>query len=74
MSPPPFLLLGQGQPEEFVPYLPSAARGLPGPPSVESTSLQLPVSAEEGQLRAGTLIALFDYLLVLQQGPSSVQH
>lgn len=73
MSPPPFLLPGQGQPKEFVPYLSSAARGLPGPPALESTPLQLPVSAEEGQLCAGTLVALLDCLLVLQQG-ASVQH
>lgn len=65
MSPSPFLLFGQGQSEEFVLYLSSAARGLPGPPPLESTPLQLPVSAEERQLCAGTLIAVLDYLLVL---------
>lgn len=74
VSPSPFLLPGQGQPEEFVPYLSPAAGGIPGPPPLESTALQLPVSAPVGQLCAGTLVALLDYLLVLQQGLASVQH
>lgn len=73
MPPPPFLLPGQGQPKEFVSNLPSVERGLPGPPALESTPLQLPVATEEGQLRAGTLVALPDCLLVLQDG-ASVQH
>uniref|UniRef100_A0AAQ4QBC2 F-box and leucine-rich repeat protein 22 n=1 Tax=Gasterosteus aculeatus aculeatus TaxID=481459 RepID=A0AAQ4QBC2_GASAC len=43
MSPAAFLLPGQGQPEESVPHLPGAARGLPGPLPVDSPPLQLPV-------------------------------
>lgn len=73
MPPPPFLLPGQGQPKEFVSNLSSVERGLPGPPALESTPLQLPVATEEGQLRAGTLVALPDCSLVLQHG-ASVQH
>lgn len=56
-----------------VPHLPSAVPGLPGPQAVDPAALQLPASAEEGQLCAGTLTALPEHLLALQQGPS-VQH
>lgn len=74
MSSPPLLLLGQGQPEESVSDLSPAPSGLPGSVPLDSTPLQLPVSAEEGQLCAGTLVALFEYLLALQPGAASVQH
>lgn len=73
MSPPPLLLPGQPQPKAFVPYLPPVAWGLPGPQALEPTTLQLPMSAEEGQLCVGTITALLDCLLVLQQG-TGVQH
>lgn len=70
MSPPPFLLPGQGQSEEFFPNLSSAAGGLPGPTALGFAPLQLPESAEEEQLCAGTLAALSDCRLVLEQGAS----
>lgn len=70
MSPPPFLLPGQGQSEEFFPNLSSAAGGLPRPAALGFAPLQLPVSAEEEQLCAGTLAALPDCQLVLEPGAS----
>lgn len=74
VSPPPFLLPRQGKPEEFVPYLSPDARGLPGPPPLDRAPLQLPLSADPGQLRAGSLVTVPDGLLVLEQGPAGLQH